>query len=50
VLEIINGTWDINKKRAKLKAADELYRKIPVNPAPAKNIKGTAPDATPSQV
>jgi cell division protease FtsH len=50
VQEIINGTWDINKKRAKLKAADELYRKIPVNPAPAKNIKGTAPDATPSQV
>lgn len=50
VLDIINGTWDIEKKRAKLKAADELYRKIPAKPAPAKPIKGTASDAAPSQV
>lgn len=32
VNDIINGTWNIDKKRARLKAADELQRKLPPPP------------------
>lgn len=46
VQNIINGTWDTEKKRARLKAADELHRKVPP-PPPAPVTKGfpkSAPD------
>jgi cell division protease FtsH len=39
VNEIINGTWDIEKKRARLKAAEELHRKLPP-PPPSPVTKG----------
>jgi len=39
VQNIINGTWDTEKKRARLKAADELHRKVPP-PPPAPVTKG----------
>lgn len=41
--DIISGTWDIEKKRARLKAAEELQRK---RPPPAPSTKGFAKPAS----
>lgn len=37
IKEIMEGSWDAQKKRARLKAADELQRKVPP-PIPSQNI------------
>jgi cell division protease FtsH len=42
VLEISNGTWDIEKKRARMKAAEELNRKFQVG---TKEMPKTTPDS-----
>lgn len=45
VLEIMNGKWDIEKKRQKLKVNEELQRKLPPPPpSPAKGAKRPASD------
>lgn len=43
--EIINGTWDINKKRARLKAAEELSRKSPAPASTSRDLPRPASDA-----
>lgn len=47
VLEIISGTWDIEKKRARMKAAEELARK-PAS-APVSHDLPTGVNPTPQQ-
>ncbi len=44
VQEIINGTWDIEKKRTRLKVAEDLQKKIPAPAAPK-----LAPETPPPQ-
>jgi len=41
VAAIIGGTWDIEKKRARLKVAEELHRKVP--PPPPSPVKVGVP-------
>jgi cell division protease FtsH len=48
VQEIINGTWDIEKKRARIKAADELQRRIPTT-SPTKSLPKPASGPEPQQ-
>ncbi len=47
VLEIMNGTWDTEKKRQRLKGKEEAFRKLPP-PAPISLVKTDDPE--PQQV
>ncbi len=41
--EIMKGTWDIEKKRQRVKVADELQMKVPPSPPPVPSKKETSP-------
>jgi cell division protease FtsH len=43
VREIMDGTWDVEKKRSRLKAADELQRRNTPPPLPAELRKPEPP-------
>ena len=45
VLEIMDGTWDSEKKKKRLKITEELQRKLPPPPpAPARGLKKPSQD------
>jgi cell division protease FtsH len=48
VKEIMAGTWDIEKKRQRLKAQEELHRKMPP-PPPVPTVERGLPDPAPQQ-
>jgi cell division protease FtsH len=49
VLDIMNGKWDIEKKKQRLKSAEDLNRKLPPPPpAPAKGRDFSTPTDSPS--
>ena len=52
VLEIMNGKWDADKKRGRLKLANDLQRKVPPPPPePTTNVDFTPPIApSPQQI
>ena len=43
IQEIITGAWDVEKKKARLKATENLQKKSPA-PAPAKEPTHPTPD------
>jgi cell division protease FtsH len=49
VLDIMNGKWDLEKKKQRLKSAEDLNRKLPPPPpAPAKGRDFSTPTDSPS--